>query len=233
MPDGQWLRGWEVEGKDGQWYPCGVLCDRQAPDYARQRIPEELKTHPYRCRFIDTTTAAPWRECYDAAHPLTRSESRHWKMELLKYVSEDCRLVTGSETGHEAAVPYVHYFEGMLSLGPYRVPDAGRDMHAGLGRGSGAAGEVPDGPFLPPAALGTGLSRLRGGPVVLGRLQQQAAEALGPPRPDQRPLRHAADVHVQPQAVAGSGRSGSSAATGLPPRSPGPPATRKCSPIAG
>ena len=36
--------------------------------------------------------------------------------------------MTGSETGHEAAVPYVHYFEGMLSLGPYRVPDAGRDM---------------------------------------------------------------------------------------------------------
>jgi hypothetical protein len=125
---GQWLRGWEVEGKDGQRYPCGVLCDRQALDYARRRIPDDLKTHPYGCRFIDTTTASPWRECYDAAHPLTRSESRHWKMELLKYVSADCRLVTGSETGHEAAVPYVHYFEGMLSLGPYRVHDAGRDM---------------------------------------------------------------------------------------------------------
>jgi len=25
-------------------------------------------------------------------------------------------------------VPYVHYFEGMLSLGPYRVPEAGRRM---------------------------------------------------------------------------------------------------------
>ena len=125
---GRWRPGWEVEGKDGQRYPCGVLCDRQAPDYARQRIPEDLKTHPYHCRFIDTTTASPWRECYDAAHPLTRSESRHWKMELLKYVSEGCHLVTGSETGHEAAVPYVHYFEGMLSLAPYRVRDAGRDM---------------------------------------------------------------------------------------------------------
>ena len=37
--DGQWVRGWEVEGKDGQWYPCGVLCDRQAPDYARRADP--------------------------------------------------------------------------------------------------------------------------------------------------------------------------------------------------
>jgi hypothetical protein len=125
---GQWIRGWEVEGKDGQRYPCGVLCDRQAVEYARQRIPPELATHPYRGRFIDTTTASPWRECYHPDHPLTRSESRHWKMELLRYVSEECRLVTGSETGHEAAVPYVHFFEGMLSLGPYRVPDAGRQM---------------------------------------------------------------------------------------------------------
>jgi hypothetical protein len=125
---GRWVHGWEVKGRDGGWYPCGVLCDRQATDYARRRIPEELKTHPYRCRFIDTTTASPWRECYDPDHPMTRSESRQSKMDLLKYISADCRLVTGSETGHEAAVPYVHYFEGMLSLGPYRVPDAGRDM---------------------------------------------------------------------------------------------------------
>jgi Glycosyl hydrolases related to GH101 family, GH129/Carbohydrate binding domain len=126
--DGSWTKGWQVRGRDNQWYACGVLCDRVAPDYARRRIPADLATHPYRCRFIDTTTASPWRECYSPDHPLTRSESRHWKMELLRYVSEDARLVTGSETGHDAAVPFVHYFEGMLSLGPYRVPDAGRDM---------------------------------------------------------------------------------------------------------
>jgi hypothetical protein len=125
---GQWQRGWRVKGKDGQWYPCGVLCDRQAVDYARRRIPAELQTHPYRARFIDTTTASAWRECYHEDHPMTRSESRHWKMQLLRYISEDCRLVTGSETGHEAAVPFLHYFEGMMSLGPYRVPDAGRNM---------------------------------------------------------------------------------------------------------
>ena len=120
--------GWRVKGKDGQMYPCGVLCDKQAIKHAEQRVPAELKTHPYRCRFIDTTTASPWRECYHLEHPMTRSDSRHWKMELLRYMSEKAGLVTGSETGHDAAVPYVHYFEGMLSLGPYRVPDAGRNM---------------------------------------------------------------------------------------------------------
>jgi len=125
---GDWCKGWQVRGKDGQMYPCGVLCDKQALQYARQRVPEELKTHPYRCRFIDTTTASPWRECYSPEHPMTRSDSRQCKMELLRYMSSDMKLVTGSETGHDAAVPFVHYFEGMLSLGPYRVPDSGRDM---------------------------------------------------------------------------------------------------------
>ncbi|MBC7235067.1 MAG: hypothetical protein H5T69_04445 [Chloroflexi bacterium] len=127
-PDGDWIKGWKIEGKEGGWFPCGVVCDRQAPLYARRRIAEELETLPYTCRFVDTTTATPWRECYHPAHPLTRSESRAYKMELLRLVAEDFHLVTGTETGHDAAVPYVHYFEGMLSLGPYRVPDAGRHM---------------------------------------------------------------------------------------------------------
>jgi len=126
--NGDWRKGWRVKGKDGNMYPCAVLCDKQALKYARQRVPDDLHSHPYRCRFIDTTTASPWRECYHPDHPMTRTESRHWKMELLRYMSEDNKLVTGSETGHDAAVPFVHYFEGMLSLGPYRVPDAGRNM---------------------------------------------------------------------------------------------------------
>jgi hypothetical protein len=126
--NGQWVRGWEVETKDGKMVPCGTLCDRQAVAYAKQRIPADLATHPYRSRFIDTTTASPWRECYHPKHPMTRTESKRFKMDLLQYISEGCGLVCGSETGHDAAVPFVHYFEGMLSLGPYRVPDSGRAM---------------------------------------------------------------------------------------------------------
>lgn len=126
--DGQWVRGWEVKGRNGSMIPCGVLCDRQALAYARERIPRDLATHPYLCRFIDTTTASPWRECWNPRHPMTRTESKRYKMELLDYVGRGCGLVCGSETGHDAAVPYVDYFEGMMSLGPFRVPDAGRDI---------------------------------------------------------------------------------------------------------
>jgi len=123
-----WVRGWGVKGTNNQWYYCGVLCDKRAIDYAQKRVPAEIKTHDYKCRFIDTTTASPWRECYNTNHPMTRTESKLWRTKLLKYISEDMKLVTGSETGHEAAVPFLHYFEGMLSLGMYRVPDAGRNI---------------------------------------------------------------------------------------------------------
>ncbi|WP_165222935.1 glycoside hydrolase [Aquisphaera insulae] len=125
---GRWVHGWGVDAKDGKRYDCGVTCDRPAIRYAAERIEADLKTHPYLCRFIDTTTASEWRECYSPAHPMTRSDSRRWRMELLRLISERYHLVTGSETGHDAAVPYVHYFEGMLSLGPYRIHEAGRDM---------------------------------------------------------------------------------------------------------
>ncbi len=132
LPNGDWMRGWAdyEKNSDGtvKIWEGGVICStRQAPR-ARARISEELKTIPYHCRFIDTTTASPWRECYNPAHPLNRSEDRQHKMELLDVTSREMSLVTGTETGIDPSVPFVHYFEGMLSLGPYRLPDAGRDM---------------------------------------------------------------------------------------------------------
>jgi hypothetical protein len=128
--DGYWRRGWPVEtkGDDTERIPCAVICDSKAVKYARKRISEELKEKPYTARFIDTTVAAPWFECYHPDHPMTRSESKHHKMELLRLVSEEFNLVCGSETGHEASVPFCDYFEGMLSLGPYRISEAGRAM---------------------------------------------------------------------------------------------------------
>ncbi len=132
LPNGDWMKGWAARRKnpDGTVtvYQGGVISSPRQVARARQRIPEELKTHPYKCRFIDTTTASPFREDYHPDHPLTRSEDKKYKMSLLEFCSRELKLVTGSETGIDPAVPYVHYFEGMLSLGPYRLPDAGRDM---------------------------------------------------------------------------------------------------------
>ncbi|MDR0337360.1 MAG: DUF5696 domain-containing protein [Planctomycetaceae bacterium] len=128
-PNGQWRKGWAVDQKDKTQprISCAVICDAKAIPYARKRISEELKTKPFKARFIDTTVAAPWFECYHPDHPMTRSDSRRYKMELLKLIG-DLGLVCGSETGHDASVPFCDFYEGMLSLGPYRIHDAGRDM---------------------------------------------------------------------------------------------------------
>jgi len=127
--EGRPVRGWEIRSKQGN-FPGGVICSIRGLAQAERRIPEELRDKKYLCRFIDTTTASAFKECYDPAHPTTRSQDREHKMKLLAFVSRQMNLVTGSETGIDCAVPEVHYFEGMLSLGPYRLPDAGRNMMA-------------------------------------------------------------------------------------------------------
>ena len=123
-----WRHAWGVKAKDGTWTYCAMMCDSVAPYYERRNVAQELKTKPYNTRFIDTTVAAPWQTCWNPAHPMTRSDSRHWKMELLRLLGDEFKLVVGSETGHDASVPYCDYYEGMLSLGPYRVPESGRNL---------------------------------------------------------------------------------------------------------
>ncbi len=123
-----WRHAWGVKAKDGTWTHCAMMCDSVAPAYERRNVAQELKTKPYNTRFVDTTVAAPWQTCWNPAHPMTRSDSRRWKMELLRILGDEFKLVVGSETGHDASVPFCDYFEGMLSLGPYRVPDSGRNI---------------------------------------------------------------------------------------------------------
>lgn len=129
-PDGTMRRAWGVELKEGTGMVyCVSLCDRQSLPYARKRVKEDLEKKPFACRFIDTATACSWQECWNPAHPMTRSDSRAARVALLNVMSGEFGLVCGSETGHDAVVPVCDYFEGMLSIGRYRVPDAGRRMH--------------------------------------------------------------------------------------------------------
>lgn len=132
LPNGDWMRGWSFTQRNSDGtetaYQGGVISSPCGLKRAKEEITADLKTHAYRGRFIDTTTASPFREDYNLAHPLTRTEDRQFKMALLDFCSNDKHLVVGSETGIDPAVPYLHYFEGMMSLGPYRLPDAGTDL---------------------------------------------------------------------------------------------------------
>ncbi len=127
--DGSFVQAWGVERKDNNGYiNCVALCDITAPKYARQKIQDELVQKNFGSRFFDTTTASSLRECYSSAHPMTRTDSRKSRFELLSISSLEHKLVTGSETGMDFVVPVCDYFEGMMSLGPYRREDAGRDV---------------------------------------------------------------------------------------------------------
>jgi hypothetical protein len=127
LPSGDWIKGWVTHGTNGD-YTGGVICSSCSLDMAKQRIPDDLKIHDYLARFIDTTSASPLQECYSPQHPLTRDNDRQNKMNLLDYISNDLRLVAGSETGMDMAVPYLDYFEGMMSIVPYRLPNSGYDL---------------------------------------------------------------------------------------------------------
>jgi Glycosyl hydrolases related to GH101 family, GH129 len=102
-------------------YQGGIICSAPGLERAKNRIPADLATHPYLARFLDTTTAAPFHECYNPSHPMTRTQDREAKLALLKFCAKDEKLVLGSETGFASSVPYVNYFEGMMSLAPYRL----------------------------------------------------------------------------------------------------------------
>ena len=120
-----WRRAWSVQAPDGEWTHCAMMCDLRAPEHARRTIEKDLKTYPYTARFIDTTATVAWYECFNPVHPMTRSESRAARFDLLKTV-RDFGLVVGSEVGCDAFVPVCDYFEGMMGIEAYRVPGAGR-----------------------------------------------------------------------------------------------------------
>jgi len=123
-----WTKAWGVKAKDGTWTYCARMCDIVSPAYARRKIAGDLKRLPFNARFIDCAFAGQWRECCNPAHPMTRTDSRRSRVELLGVAGDEFGLVAGSETGHDAGVPVCDYFEGMLSLVPYRVPDSGRNI---------------------------------------------------------------------------------------------------------
>ena len=131
-PSGDWMKGWAHPDKhaDGSitWYQGGVINSGAGLKRAKEKIPANLAEVPFQARFINTTTASPFREDYNPLHPLTRSQDRANKMALLDFCSNQLKLVTGTETGIDPSVPVVDYYEGMMSLGPFRLPGAGEFM---------------------------------------------------------------------------------------------------------
>ena len=105
--------GWPKNGYDGKVFRTLDVCDTKQLDYCKARMAQTLEFRPMTIRFFDTITAFPWTECYDPAHPTTRSQVRDARISVLRYTAEECKMVTGSEAGHIYVMPYAAYFEGM------------------------------------------------------------------------------------------------------------------------
>lgn len=123
-----WRRAWSIELKGSGYAYCASMCDAKAPGHLRRRLAPELATKPYSMRFMDTTFAAPLKECWNPAHALNRPECLVWRHELLRMMCDEFGLVVGTECGMAPSVPVCDYFEGMMSPGEYRLPRAGRDV---------------------------------------------------------------------------------------------------------
>ena len=118
----EWRRAKTVKAKDGATSHCAMMCDMAAPVHARSRIARELKSKPFTARSISSAASDPWQECFNPAHPTTRTDSRYWRTELLRVIGDEFRLVVGCEQGIDACVPHCDYMEGMLSLHAWRMP---------------------------------------------------------------------------------------------------------------
>ncbi len=121
--DGERMTAWRT--MEGLQYMkrCPALWVRTATKV----IPKALEEHPFVGRFIDVTTAEGLYECYDPAHPLTRTQKREAGVQLLSYV-RSLGLVVGGEHGIWWGVPYLDYIEGMMSVYTFSWP-AGHLIH--------------------------------------------------------------------------------------------------------
>jgi hypothetical protein len=107
MHDGQAIGGFG----SGNTYRCSLM---QLP-LMQRLVPSLIASRGYESYFIDVVTANGLNECYSWEHPLTRSEDKQARIGNLTYI-RDQGVVTGSEDVKDYAVPWLHYFEGLVTL---------------------------------------------------------------------------------------------------------------------
>jgi hypothetical protein len=119
-PDGKLARG-------GHWAGgmAFLTCSEMALELAErpQNLAAVKKLSNANAYFIDTTYAAGLQECFDPAHPLTRSDDIKWKQALSDY-ARGVFGVFGSECGREWAIPHSDFFEGLTGVSGHYYHDA-------------------------------------------------------------------------------------------------------------
>jgi len=115
--DGSNQVGWcpYTDPKTGKKDPSYVACWTCGLRTLKEKMPKRLSESPFTAYFLDCVTATGLYECYDSAHPLTRTTDRETRVGQLDWLTRELGLVAGSEQGRDWAVPVADYFEGVMS----------------------------------------------------------------------------------------------------------------------
>lgn len=97
----------------GRW---GGRCSASFLKYARQDLPRAAAVTGQTADYTDMVTASGLIECYHPNHPLTRSQDREHRLELLRYI-RSLGLLTGSEVVQAYAMPEMDYCKGGMIVG--------------------------------------------------------------------------------------------------------------------
>ncbi|MDZ7721575.1 MAG: glycoside hydrolase [candidate division KSB1 bacterium] len=116
--DGSLREGWLAYLDDGTPFQGYYTCSATHPNYAHQRLTDDLAENLYNARFIDVELASALVECYSTVHPTTRRQDGRCRVQALNVVKNEFNLVTGSEEARDFAFPVVDYGEGTLSIMP-------------------------------------------------------------------------------------------------------------------
>jgi hypothetical protein len=101
----------------------GRLCSSQYLKYAQANLPRSIAVTGQVADYSDMITAGPIDECWSPAHGLTRTEDRHHKEEVFRYIAS-LGLFTGSETPRGWAVPLLAYAKNGGNPGPHPILSA-------------------------------------------------------------------------------------------------------------
>jgi len=118
-----WSEDLIMKGTDGRLVKGGfwaggqawLVCSKMGLNMAKRNMPEVKALFDPNAYFVDTTTASPLFECYDEKHPLTKMDDMEYKQRLLEYTASVFGI-SGSECGREWAIPYSHFFEGLVGV---------------------------------------------------------------------------------------------------------------------
>jgi len=86
----------------------GRNCAANFLEFAKKNLPPSIRDSGQVADYTDMLTAGALAECWDPNHPLTRSQDRRAKEELLEYIN-GLGLFTGSENPRGWAVPLMAY----------------------------------------------------------------------------------------------------------------------------